>query len=106
MKPNQQVIQYKKNLNKQVKALIVLGLSIIICFFIYISQIAIISSKGFIIAELEKKMSALQDQNKVLTLELTNVKEISNLEEYSKEKKMVNIDKINYISLTSNVAMK
>lgn len=106
MKPNQQVIQYKKNLNKQVKALIVLGLSIIICFFIYISQIAIISSKGFIIAELEKKMSALQDQNKVLTLELTNVKEISNLEEYSKEKNMVNIDKINYISLTSNVAMK
>ncbi|HOC96314.1 MAG TPA: hypothetical protein PLM63_00150 [bacterium] len=106
MKSNQQVIQYKKNLNKQVKALIVLGLSIIICFFIYISQIAIISSKGFIIAELEKKMSALQDQNKVLTLELTNVKEISNLEEYSKEKKMVNIDKINYISLTSNVAMK
>ena len=106
MKSNQQVIQYKKNLNKQVKALIVLGLSIIICFFIYISQIAIISIKGFIIAELEKKMSALQDQNKVLTLELTNVKEISNLEEYSKEKKMVNIDKINYISLTSNVAMK
>ena len=89
MKSNQQVIQYKKNLNKQVKALIVLGLSIIICFFIYISQIAIISSKGFIIAELEKKMSALQDQNKVLTLELTNVKEISNLEEYSKEKNMV-----------------
>ncbi|HQL11582.1 hypothetical protein KBH77_04345 [Patescibacteria group bacterium] len=106
MKPNQQVIQYKKNLNKQVKALIVLGLSIIICFFIYISQIAIISSKGFIITELEKKMSTLEDQNKVLTLELTNVKEISNLEEYSKEKKMVNIDKINYISLTSNVAMK
>lgn len=106
MKPNQQVIQYKKNLNKQVKALIVLGLSIIICFFIYISQIAIISSKGFIITELEKKMSTLEDQNKVLTLELTNVKEISNLEEYSKEKNMVNIDKINYISLTSNVAMK
>ena len=106
MKSNQQVIQYKKNLNKQVKALIVLGLSIIICFFIYISQIAIISSKGFIITELEKKMSTLEDQNKVLTLELTNVKEISNLEEYSKEKKMVNIDKINYISLTSNVAMK
>jgi len=106
MKSNQQVIQYKKNLNKRVKALIVLGLSIIICFFIYISQIAIISSKGFIITELEKKMSTLEDQNKVLTLELTNVKEISNLEEYSKEKKMVNIDKINYISLTSNVAMK
>ena len=104
---DQQSAQYKQIvINKQIRSISLTSLFIAIGFFIYIFQITSISTKGFVITELEKNIKILENENKSLTLELANAKKISNLEEYSKSRNMVGIDKINYITLTSNVAMK
>ena len=77
----QQSAQYKQIIiNKQVRSIALTSIFIAVGFFIYIFQITNISTKGFVITELERKISVLENENKSLTLELSNAKKISNLE--------------------------
>lgn len=104
---DKQAAQYKQIvINKKIRSILLTSIFIAIGFFIYIFQITSISTKGFVITKLERDIKILENENKSLTLELANAKKISGLEEYSKQKNMVSIGKISYITLTSNVAMK
>ncbi len=57
-------------------------------------------------ANLEHKIKNLEDEQKRLTVRLSDIKKVATIEEYSKENNMVQIGYINYIVLNSNVAMK
>lgn len=96
----------KHNLRKRVSLVVVFGLLTAFTFAIHLRGTGKLSTTGRKVSELESRVRVLQEENKKLTLELSKIKNIANIEEYSVAKSMVKVDKIEYINTASNMAMK
>lgn len=95
------------NKMKNKKSLIIV-LSIF-CFGLFFGKLFMkneVSIKYLEKANLEYEIKKLEDEQKRLTVRLSDIKKVATVEEYSKEKNMIEVGYINYIVLNSNVAMK
>lgn len=78
-------------------------LALIVVFSVlYLYQINKISTKGFEISKLEKDVATLEYENKSIQVEIANYSSIENLKERLKDKKMLAVNEIKYISVIDN----
>ena len=99
----------KKEINKiknKRNLIIVLSISCLVLFFGKFFMNNEVSIKYLERANLENKISALEDEQKRLTVRLSDIKKVATIEDYSEENNMIQIGYIDYIVLNSNVAMK
>jgi len=102
-----QVEKYRKIiLSKKITVMVFMWILIFVGFSTYMISMGKLSVSGFKVSEVEKNIKILEEENKKLTLELSNVKQMASIEEFGVSKKMVKVNKIDYIDLVSSVAMK
>ncbi len=102
-----QVEKYRKIiLSKKVTVMVFMWVLIFIGFSTYMISMSKLSVSGFKISEVEKNIKTLEEENKKLTLELSNVTNMASIEQFGEAKKMVKVDKIDYIDSMPSVAMK
>lgn len=102
-----QVEKYRKIiLSKKIAVMIFMWVLIFVGFSTYMIGMSKLSVSGFKVSEVERDIKVLEDENKKLTLELSGIKKMTSIEEFSNTKKMTKVNKIDYIDLTSSVAMK
>lgn len=101
-----QIEKYRKIIiGKKITVMVFMWILIFAGFFTYIFKVNEISTKGFKVTELQKNVKNLEEENKKLTLELSEMKKMANLDSFSKDQKMVKVDKIDYLSTKSSVAI-
>lgn len=102
-----QVEKYRKIiLSKKVTVMAFMWVLIFVGFSTYMISMSKLSVSGFKVSEVEKNIKVLEEENKKLTLELSNIKKMATIEEFGASKKMIKVNKIDYIDLVSSVAMK
>lgn len=94
---------YKEKISQKNKArrllAIVLVACIVLALFIYIFQVNSLASKGYKINGLKKKVEQLEDENKNLRIEISNLKSVNALEAKTKDFNMVKAQDIEYVIL-------
>lgn len=94
---------YKEDASQKKKArrilAIILVLSIIIALFFYILQANSTTAKGYKIRGLKKKIDTLEDTNRGLQVNISNLKSIGNLESRTENFDMVKAQSIEYVAL-------
>ena len=102
-----QVDKYRKViLNKKIGVMVFMWVLIFGGFSTYMIEMSKLSVAGFKVTELERGIKSLEESNKKLTLKLADMKKMASIDEFSKSKNMVAIEKVDYINLTSSVAMR
>lgn len=102
-----QVEKYRKTiLGKKIIVMVSMWVLILVGFSTYMIGMSKLSVSGFKISEAEKNIKNLQEENKKLAIELSEIKQMASIEEFGNSKKMVKVGNISYIELNSNVAMK
>jgi hypothetical protein len=66
---------------------------------VYLFQVNCLAITGFEIKELERDVYTLQETNKELTLQVTQLESINNLEKVSQDLAMVSIDNVEHIGV-------
>lgn len=94
---------YREKISQKNKATrllaIVLVACIILALFIYIFQVNSLASKGYKINGLKKKIEQLEDENKTLRINISNLKSINSLQTKTKDFNMVEAENIEYVIL-------
>ena len=81
-------------------------LLVIVCLangYIFLTNFS--TTKGFEIAEIEREMKILQEQNKNLVDNAQELKSLANVEERAGEMGMVSVGAVEYISVSGGVAV-
>lgn len=103
----EQIEKYRKSvINKRITAVVILGALSVFAFVTYLQGTSKLSMSGFKVSEAERTVNELLEENKKLTLELSKIKNMASIEEYSVAKSMVKVEKVEYINTASNMAMK
>lgn len=86
-----------------------MGVITLVLFFlitsIYLVQSNRVAVKGYEIAELDKKVQALKQQNDELTVEASKLQSVTTIKEGLKDEKMVPVKQINYVFPAKDVAL-
>jgi len=94
---------YKEEVSRKNKArrflAMILIFSIIAVIFLYVLQINSIASSDYKIRDLKKVIGELEDKNKVLQVNISNLKSIESLQSLSKDFNMVKAQNIEYVAL-------
>lgn len=94
------------SISKTVKIITFVWILILGGFFTYVLEVNSIATKGFSVSKLEKDLKSKESEYKYLTSKLSESKEIKNIQAYVDSYKMIKVAKVEYINLSSNVAMK
>jgi len=98
---------YKKIFNVGKVSLGLLSLSIFLMVTVlYLVQSNRVAVKGYDIAELESKISALEEQNGSFKLEASKLQSIQLIRDGIKDEKMIPVKQVNYIRESKDVAFK
>ena len=89
------------------KRLLAIGLifSILLAIFLYIFQVNGIAASGYRIGELKKQVYQLEETNKVLQVNISNLKSIDSLQLKTKNFDMVRAQSIEYVVLSPTRAV-
>lgn len=79
--------------------------SILLAIFLYIFQVNGIAASGYKIGELKKQIYQLEDTNKALQVNISNLKSIDSLQLKTKNFDMVRAQSIEYIVLSPDRAV-
>lgn len=94
---------YKEKVLQKNKArrflVVVLIFSIVIVLFFYILQANTITTKGYKIRDLKKQITELENENKILQVNISNLKSISALQSKIESFNMVKAENIDYVTL-------
>jgi cell division protein FtsB len=77
----------------------ILIFSIVVAVFLYILQINSIASSGYKIGDLKKEITKLENENKILQVDISNLKSIDVLQSMTKDLKMVKAQDIEYVTV-------
>lgn len=88
----------QKNKARKLLAMVLIG-CIIIASLLYILQVNSIASQGFKIRDLKKQINELENRNKTLQVNISNLKSIGNLQSKTETFNMVKAQSIEYVTL-------
>jgi hypothetical protein len=74
--------------------------------FIYIFSVNDLIAKGFKLNELKKELSRISEENTEYNLKVLSLESYNSLDRRATELKMVAVDRIDYITVKNNVALK
>lgn len=103
---------YKKEICKKNKIRAILAMVLIFgaaaVIFLYVLQTNIIASSGYKINELRKQFYNLEENNRALQINISNLKSINNIQLKAKDFNMIQAQDIEYVALLpdSGVAAK
>ena len=80
--------------------------SAIVSIFIYLFVVNNSATLGIAISEYQRNIYELQEQNRELQLQITNLRAISRIEEMATELNMVQVDHYSYVGGDAVVAVK
>ena len=93
----------KKNYKKIFSFRMISRFSIVLCFvlgFCFVAGINDLSIKGFVLQELKNDFENMSDENRMLELGIMQLESYENISVRANELKMVEVDKVNYVSFT------
>lgn len=94
---------YKKEINQKQKTRRFLAIILIFCLissvFLYVLQTNSIAAKGYKIRDFKKQIRELEDRNKTLQVNISNLKSINVLQSKTENLDMVKAESIEYVTL-------
>ncbi|TSC95853.1 MAG: Uncharacterized protein Athens101410_299 [Parcubacteria group bacterium Athens1014_10] len=97
---------FLKNLNLKHKMSAFLFITVFLLAITYLFQINDLAIKGFEIKSLEDKINDIEQKNKNLEMNVTELQSLSNIEKLKKELNMVKAGQVDYISSSVSVTAR
>lgn len=80
--------------------------SIILLFAAFLISTNDLSIKGFVLNDMKIKLTDLQKENQKMELKITELQSYENIDKKAKERNMVKVEKIEYVSLAKEEIAK
>lgn len=102
---------YKEGKNQREKArkflAMILIFAMITVMILYVLQVTSIAAKGYEIRGLKKRIAQIEEKNKALQVNISNLKSVNSLQSKTETFNMVKAEEIEYVILSpANVAAK
>ena len=91
---------FQKNKARKFLVIFLIFLIISVCF-LYILQVNTLAAKSYKIRSLKKEISQLEEKNKILQVNISNLKSINVLQSKTEEFNMVRAQNIEYVTVPS-----